>query len=123
MKRLLITVVAVIGLSVPAKADVNTDLLCVSALSKARDHLIDLHGARHSGSAPKDYALRVFTDVQDRIFLKYPIGHSVVNTRNMDKIVKLLYSNKDIVTEASLVVLGIRDWCVEYRLLLEGRTR
>ena len=121
MKRLLITVVAVMGLSLPTKADVNTDLNCLAALSKVRDHLIDIHGAHYNGSAQKDQALILFTEVQEKIFLKYPIGHRVINTVNMDRVVARLFSDRDILVEAAKATSGIIDFCGAYGLPISRR--
>jgi hypothetical protein len=57
------------------------DMACLADLSYVRDLLID------SGSTyENNNALKVATQVQDKIFLKYEIGHPYINTIRLDKV-------------------------------------
>ena len=89
MKKLLATVALVAMTTTaqaqtyqPSKTEIQ-DLKCIAKLSIARDGLID-SGHTYANSR----ALDKLTTLQDKLFLKYEIGHPHINTIKMDQVKK-----------------------------------
>ena len=76
------------------------DLKCLSALSTARDMYFDKNNLNGT--------FRAFTSAQDKIFLKYDIGHGVINTKNIDKTKQQSYDTP--ITAYG----GIKNYCDSY---------
>ena len=66
----------------PSKTEIQ-DLVCIAKLSIARDGLID-SGHTYANSR----ALDKLTTLQDKLFVKYEIGHPHINTIKMDQVKK-----------------------------------
>jgi hypothetical protein len=96
MKKALLTAAALIVISTTAQSksfgkegdmllaqseETIQDMGCLADLSYVRDLLID-SGATYENNN----ALIVATKVQDKIFLKYEIGHPYINTKRLDKV-------------------------------------
>ena len=114
MKKLILATAILIGLNTTAKADVYQDLNCLSANSVIRDFLIDNLGARYNGGRLIDFALEKATDIQDIIFLKYPVGHSIINTRNMDRVKQNLFSGNTLKEQNRKAAQGVEYFCKDY---------
>ena len=64
------------------------DLKCIAKLSIARDGLIN-SGHTYDNSR----ALDKLTTLQDKLFIKYEIGHPHINTKKMDQVKKVYLSS------------------------------
>ena len=114
MKKLLIATAIILGLSGTVKADTYRDLNCLSATSVIRDFLIDHMGAKYNGNRWVDLAFAKATDIQDDIFNKYPIGHSIINTRNMDRVKRNLFLGKTQKETNQKAAQGVNQFCASY---------